>query len=575
MLKQLVHNGILVPQIPLPSHLELTMRGERRELSSRQIEMALAWARKQGTSYVEDPVFARNFLQDFSTALGIEPPLTIDEVDLGPALKIVQAERAAKARLTLDERKALAAQRKAERERLKEQYGYAIVDGERVELGNYIAEPSSVFMGRGRHPLRGRWKEGPQQSDITLNLSPDAPHPPGDWAEIVWQPESLWVARWKDRLSGRLKYVWLSDTAPVKQEREAAKFDRAVNLDINLAQVRAHIERDLTGSHARRRKVATACYLIDALCLRVGDEKDPDEADTVGATTLRPEHVTLHPDGTAEFKFLGKDSVLWHKKILLPPVVKQNLEELIREARPSNSANNGKRHPTRDKPQIFPGIDSSDVNAYLSEVLPGLTAKVFRTHHATQAVRDSLAAAEVEASDPEYKKWGAVALANLEAAVLCNHYKAAPANWRGRRQRANERRKRLEERVAVCRSQVRQASKALAVLQREAREKKDSARTDVQRERLQARYAKKIEKAQKKVEIARGKLQRAEVALDKARTQDTLATRGRTWNLGTSLKSYIDPRVFYQWGQQVEYDVLGLYYPKALQRKFVWVREQE
>jgi DNA topoisomerase-1 len=75
--------------------------------------------------------------------------------------------------------------------------------------------------------------------------------------------------------------------------------------------------------------VATACYLIDALCLRVGDEKDEDEADTVGATTLRPEHVTLHPDGTAEFHFLGKDSVEWHKTIKLPPVVLQNLEQLL------------------------------------------------------------------------------------------------------------------------------------------------------------------------------------------------------------------------------------------------------
>ena len=580
MLKQLNHNGILVPQVPLPSRLELVIRGERKGLSPAQIEMALAWARKQGTPYVQDPLFVRNFLHDFSAALGVEPPLTIDEVDFGPALDIVQAERAAKERLTPEERKALAAQRKAERERLKEQYGHAIVDGQRVEIGSYIAEPSGIFMGRGKHPLRGRWKQGPRQCDVTLNLSPDAPVPPGDWAEVVWEPESLWVARWKDKLSARLKYVWLSDTAPVKQEREAAKFDRAVNLGVNLAQVRAHIEQGLTSPRAKRRKVATACYLIDALCLRVGDEKDPDEADTVGATTLRPEHVTLHPDGTAEFKFLGKDSVLWHKTIPLPPLVMQNLDDLIREARPPASANNGKRldvpiRATRDKPQIFPGVDSSDVNAYLSEALPGLTAKVFRTYHATQAVRDSLSAAEVEASDPPYKKWGAISLANLEAAVLCNHYKAAPANWRDRRQRASERRQRLEERVAACRSPVRQASEALKALQQEAREKKNGARTGAQRERLQARYAKKIEKAGKKVETARGKLERAEATLGKARTQDTIAARGRTWNLGTSLKSYIDPRVLYQWGQQVEYDVLALYYPKALQRKFAWVSEQE
>jgi len=575
MFKRLIHNGILVPQVSLPEHLELTVRGERRVLTPRQIEMALAWARKQGTPYVEDAVFVRNFMRDFSAALGIEPPLAADEVDWSPALAIVEAERLAKERLTPEERKARAAERKAQRERLKEQYGYAILDDERVELANYIAEPSSIYMGRGKHPLRGRWKEGPQQSDITLNLSPDAPIPPGDWAGVVWQPDALWVACWRDKLSGKIKYVWLSDTAAVKQEREAAKFDKALELDQNLDRVRAHIERGLVDPDPRRRMVATACYLIDALCLRVGDEKDPDEADTVGATTLRPEHVTLHPDGSAEFRFLGKDSVLWHKRIPLPPVVWQNLAELVREARPPNSTNNDKRHPTRNKPQIFPGIDSGDVNAYLSEALPGLTAKVFRTHHATQTVRESLLASEVEAGDPEYKKWGAVAQANLQAAMLCNHYKTAPANWQARRQRAAERQRSKKERVAQYRAQVRQAQDALAALQRELREKKEAARTKAQRERVQARYAKRLEKARKKVEAAQSKLQRAKEALEKAETKDTIAAKTRTWNLGTSLKSYIDPRVLHQWGQQVDYDVLERYYPKALQRKFAWARGEE
>jgi len=567
MLKQLVHNGILALQIPQPSRLELVIRGERRELSPHQIEMAMAWAKKLGTPYVEDATFARNFMRDFSAALGLDQPLAVSEVDFGPPLEIVQAERAAKAQLTKEEKKALAAQRKEKREQLKEQYGYAIVDGERVELGNYATEPSGIFMGRGKHPLRGKWKQGPRQSDVTLNLSADAPRPPGDWAKIVWQPESLWVARWKDKLSGKLKYVWLSDTAPVKQEREAAKFDQAVRLDENMDKVRAHIEQGLTDSNDKRRTVATACFLIDTLCLRVGDEKDSDEADTVGATTLRPEHVRLHPDGTAEFKFLGKDSVLWHKKISLPPTVRRNLEELVREARPSNSAGNG-------KPQIFP-IGSSDVNAYFSEILPGLTAKVFRTHHATQAVRDSLSASEIEASDPEYKKWSAVSQANLEAAVLCNHYKQSPANWRERRQRVKERQEKRKERVALYRSQVRQAGDALTALRREGREKRKEAQTKAQRDKLRDRYAKKIERAVKKVETAKNRLQRAQTALDKARTKDGIAAKKRTWNLSTSLKSYIDPRVVYEWGQQVDYDVLESYYPQALWRKFAWVRGPE
>ncbi len=575
MLRQLVHKGILVSEVSLPSRLELVVRGERKPLSRTQIEMALAWARKQGTPYVEDPVFVRNFMRDFSAALSIEPPLRVEEVDFGPALAIVQAQRAAKERLTREERKALAAERKAKREQLKEEYGYAIVNGERVEIANYVAEPSGIFMGRGKHPLRGRWKEGPHQSDITLNLSPDAPIPPGDWAAIVWQPESLWVARWRDKLSGKLKYVWLSDAAPVKQEREAAKFDRAVELHRNLDRVRAHIEQGLDAPDPRRRMVATACYLIDALCLRVGDEKEPDEADTVGATTLRPEHITLHPDGLVEFKFLGKDSVQWHKKLVLPPTVLRNLHELVQQARPSNWAGSGKRHPTRDKPQLFPDIHSSDVNAYLSEALPGLTAKVFRTHHATQAVADSLESSAVGPGDPEYKKWAATAQANLDAAVLCNHSKKAPANWRERSQRAAERQAKLRERVQLRRAQLREAKEALRALRREFREKKKSARTDVQRQRIQVRYAKKIERAENKIATAQERLERARIALDKARIRDGITAKKRTWNLGTSLKSYIDPRVFYRWGQQVDYDVLERYYPKGLRRKFAWVRERE
>ena len=39
--------------------------------------------------------------------------------------------------------------------------------------------------------------------------------------------------------------------------------------------------------------------------MRVGDEKDPDEADTVGATTLRKEHIKITTN-TIEFDFLGK-----------------------------------------------------------------------------------------------------------------------------------------------------------------------------------------------------------------------------------------------------------------------------
>ncbi len=571
MLVQLIHHGIIIAPKPPVHGLILTIRGERVALTARQEEMALAWARKQGTPYVRDRVFARNFMTDFSAALSLSRRLSVDAVDFGPAIEIVVAERETKAGLTKEQRKAAAAVRKVKREELKERYGYAIANGERIELGNYMTEPSGIFMGRGKHPLRGRWKEGAAHPDVTLNMSPDSPRPEGDWARIVWQPDSLWVARWKDKLSGKLKYVWVSDTAPVKQAREALKFDKAIELGGSLEAVRAQIQHDLSDPSDKQKMIATACYLIDALCLRVGDEKDPDEADTVGATTLRPEHITLHPDHTVEFRFLGKDSVLWHQRIELPPMVHENLAYLVANACPSNS---NKRRSGRDLPQVFPHITSRDVNSYLSTIQPGLSAKVFRTHHATEVVRDSLAECAVAADDPEYVKREAMVLANLDAAILCNHSKQAPAKWAGRRVRMREQRLRAKARVDKVREQVREYRARKEALGGEAKEK-IAAASDKQRPKVRERYRKKRAVADRWIEAAKGRLQRARVALGKVESRNKLAGKGRTWNLGTSLKSYIDPRVCYRWGQQVDYDVIEKYYPKALQRKFAWVADSE
>jgi len=574
-LTQLVHNGVLIPPLPQPTGLVLTVRGQPVALTPKQEEMALAWAKKQGTDYVEDPVFVRNFLGDFSAALGIEPPLSVEEVDFGPAIEIVEAEREAKAQLSKEERKARAAERKAQREELKAQYGHAIVDGERTELGTYMVEPSGIFMGRGKHPLRGRWKEGAQQRDVTLNLSPDAPRPCGDWAEIVWQPLDMWVARWKDKLSDKMKYIWLGDTASIRQEREAGKFDQANALQDELERVRARIQEELSAPDPVRRMLATASYLIDVLGLRVGDEKDPDEADTVGATTLRPEHVTLHEDGRATFRFLGKDSVQWNKTIDLPGKVYDNLARLLEDARPPNGADNGNRHPTRVKPQVFPDIRSQDVNEFLSELQEDLTAKVFRTHHATHIVRQHLTEADVQADDPEHAKWQAANMANLQAAIFCNHTKKAPASWPKTRQRYEEREQRARQRVDKYRAQVKEQQDKLAALRQEAREKTTAAKTPKQRQRKEATYARRLERAEKRITSAQERLHKAQLALGKLKAKALVASKKRTWNTNTSLKSYIDPRVYYRWGQRVGYDVLNKYYSKTLRRKFSWVRDAD
>ncbi len=579
-MKRLLHKGIRVAELLAPTGMVLTIRGEEVELDALQEQMAMAFVAKRHLGYWEDQVFVRNFLKDFSKALSIKPVLKPKEVYLDHFFRegIARREReqAEKEALTKEERKALAAERKAIREALREQYGYAAIDDEQVEIANWTAEPSCIFMGRGKHPLRGRWKPGPLQKDITLNLSPDAPTPEGNWGGRIWQSDSLWVARWEDKLSGKVKYVWVSDTASIKQDREAQKFAMAQQLTKRIKSVRRAIQDDMNSNKARRREIATACYLIDVLSLRVGDEKDPDEADTVGATTLRPEHVTIKSDGEVEFRFLGKDSVPWHKTVKLPVEVVEELQALIDNARAPTQSNRQRRgHPSRDRPQIFPDVKSRNVNAYLSEIMPGLTAKVFRTYHASSTVRTSLSRSRVKPDDPNWVKKNVAKRANLEAAIVCNHTKQVPQGWNKRLQRFRERKKIANERITKAKQNLEARQLRLKELEGKQLEKLAQLKAKGQPiPRGKNRpYSSSITTARRSVETAKERLARAKESKDKLNAQVDITKKTRTWNLGTSLKSYIDPRIYRDWGSQVDFDWKD-FYSTTLQRKFAWIDKE-
>ncbi|GIT55862.1 MAG: hypothetical protein Ct9H300mP17_10210 [Candidatus Nitrosopelagicus sp.] len=78
--------------------------------------------------------------------------------------------------------------------------------------------------------------------------------------------------------------------------------------------IKDKIVKDMNSKDPKIRRISTVCWLIYRTAMRVGDEKDPDEADTVGATTLRKEHVELTAN-EIKFDFLGKDSVRWQETV--------------------------------------------------------------------------------------------------------------------------------------------------------------------------------------------------------------------------------------------------------------------
>ena len=221
-----------------------------------------------------------------------------------------------------------------------------------------MVEPPGLFMGRGAHPLRGSWKPRVDAPDVTLNLDKDAPVPPGGF-QVAHDDESIWIARWIDKLTEKEKYVWPHESSDIQQSRNVEKYDKALKVGQKLPIAsEGGCVRRWGIKEEKVRKLATVCYLIDEVGMRVGDEKDEDEADTVGATTLRVEHIKRLDDQAIEFDFLGKDSVRWLKTLKNPdPALVKNMREFMNGKRPDKEIFDGitlqqrQRLPLRPRPQ--------------------------------------------------------------------------------------------------------------------------------------------------------------------------------------------------------------------------------
>ena len=539
--KTLEHNGVAFPPSHILKGISIYINNEKLILNNEQEEIVYAWAKKKDTHYIKDTLFQNNFLDDLKKILPqqFQHINNINEIDFSDAFKFVDNEMKQKIlekerihNLSKEEKKKWLDTKKQEREKLKNFYGKARVDGFEVEVANWLVEPPGLFMGRGLHPLRGRWKPRITPQDVILNLGEDAPVPEGAWKSIVHDHSSTWLATWTEKLTDKRKYVWLHDSAFLRQNTDKEKYDKAVKLEKFASKVQKEIiNKMINAKDLNQRKIATVCYLILKLAMRVGDEKDKDEADTVGASTLRVEHIKFpEKDGKRyiEFNFLGKDSVPWQKTVEINSIDTKGLYDNLKLFMKNK----------RNDSEIFDNVNSSKVNAFLRKIdptnVPGLTAKVFRTYLATKIVKEALKnpPLDVNKRGSESKKIYVAKIANLKAAIACNHKKGIDPN--------NPASKKALERFA------------------ESISKKEEAIEKIRKDILSNKW--RTEKQKKKLESR----------IEKIQYQLKLQKETRDYNLGTSLRNYIDPRVMKNWLDYVELDWKKIY-TTTLQRKFKWI----
>ncbi|KAJ2802957.1 DNA topoisomerase 1, partial [Coemansia furcata] len=416
----LEHFGVMFPPEYEPHGLPMMYRGHKLTMHPLVEEVATFFAALLGSDNAENKVFQVNFFNDFKTLLDKHmdkhPVKAFEHCDFSIIRAHLDDLKAKRKTMTKAEKEAA----KKEKQDIEDKYGFCMLDGRREKVGNFRIEPPGLFRGRGAHPKTGMLKTRVLPEQVTINIGSDAtvPDPPPGhaWGKVVNDNTVTWLAMWKENINNNTKYVFLAAGSSLKGQSDMRKFDKARNLVKCVDSIRAQYTKDLKSEVMAERQRATALYLIDRFALRAGNEKGDDEADTVGCCSLRCEHVVLEPPSIVHFDFLGKDSIRYERTTDVDRQVWKNLR-LFQKA------------PKAKSDMLFDRLSPTSLNSFLHTLMPGLTAKVFRTFNASFVFQIQLHGTPEVGTEAE--KILAYNRANREVAVLCNHQRSVSKSFEG------------------------------------------------------------------------------------------------------------------------------------------------
>lgn len=565
----LEHHGVVFPPEYEPHGVPMKYKGEPVELEAKAEEIATFYAAKLETDYVKKDVFNKNFFDDFKSSLkgtsAAKIVRKLNDCSFSDIHAHLEKIKAGKKAVPLPERKKL---KEAERVKM-EKYTVALVDGREEKIGNFRVEPPGLFLGRGEHPKMGKVKARIYPENVTINIGENSAIPEclsgHQWGEIVHKHDVTWLAGWKDSITNGHKYVWLSAGSAFKGMSDLAKFEKARKLKDFIDSIRKDYTEGWKAKSKEVRQRSVAMYLIDKLALRVGNEKGEDEADTVGCCSLRVEHIKFLDNNVIEFDFLGKDSIRYLNEVVVEQPVYRNLQ-LFSEGKNS-------------KQLIFHRLSVTGLNDYLKNIMPGLSAKVFRTYNASVTLSGLLDSTNQSASMTD--KLVFYNQQNKEVAILCNHQRALPKSHGAQMEKLEKKEREIELWIKELKRGLKVLSKKdgpdkVELTQRvpvKAEVRPDM--TDEQRaaERKRAAEAPKLEKKiNRSMEQVKNQLKQSKERLIKVKADMTVKDELKTVALGTSKINYLDPRITVAWCKKHNVPIEKIF-ARTLLVKFAWAME--
>lgn len=593
----LEHNGVCFPPEYVPHKVPLIYDGQEIILEPEAEEVAGFFGALIQTDHAQNEIFIKNFFEDFCQVLrscnSQYASLIKDFGKCDFSLMHQHFERLKEKRklMTKDDKEKI----KAEKAALIEKFGFCMIDGRKERIGNFMVEPPGLFRGRGKHPKAGKLKTRVRPEQITINIGPGSriPTPPEGhhWGAVQHDNTVTWLATWVENINKAQKYVFLAPESSLKGKSDMEKFEKARKLKVHVKRIRSVNAEELRSKEMMVRQRATALWLIDHLALRAGNEKGDDEADTVGCCSLRCEHVQLVEPNIVVFDFLGKDSIRYYNEVPVDAIIFKNLKIFMRPPKTPNDP-------------IFDRLTTSDLNKYLSSLMPGLTAKVFRTYNASSTFQEELGKTPAEGDTAQ--KILAYNRANRQVAILCNHQKSVSKNFNQSMDNMKRKILHIKYQRYLCKLDLKEllGSNKLKKELPEALEPEsdldDDTISSLQKELAEKETQKAAKKsAAKALEAGEAPLKDATTAavpslpespakkrtLSQESLQKKLANltvrikasklqlidkdENKTTALGTSKTNYIDPRITVSWCAEHEVPVEKLF-PQTLRKKFQW-----
>lgn len=552
--KMLEHNGPYFRQLD-PSvkidrlHADLIYDGKRYPLNNKESLVASFFAKRIITEenskkkYIENKQFISNFFTDFKKYLSPEHlklfrdfkkldfHLLVDEIkeikmQKEEEKKRLRAEREAEKErekelskknkskkeesyiiLTINQLKEVEEKRKERLLKLEKKlnYSFAFVDNMKKNIRNSGVELPGLYVGAGDNMAnKGKIKGEYFPEDITINCSKGKdPLPPKGhkWGKIVHDNTANWTAQYRDKTTGKLKYILLAETG------DLLKFEKARKLNKHIEEVDQRIESLLHSKNKKEAQIGCALYLIKEYGIRVGNECDEEEKcdkseKVVGATTLMVQNVECKEEKDdsdeevvedfvekyyIELSFKGKDSVSYNNTLKVSKRVFELIKKFVK----------GKHNDEK----VFDLITSNDVNSYLKSIDKDFSAKVFRTRLASSIMYDGLKELDYDDDVDDQQKIKDFLKVNLKVAIKLNHKKGVTDAVKESLRKEKEKLKELKEKIKS--------------------EEDEKKKTKMKKEFLEKR--------------------------DKFETKDSL----KEVALNTSLKNYIDPRIVKAWAEYV------------------------